>query len=205
MFTIIIIIVLLFSFLALGLAWFVFAPQVESSKGAISLFSKGDEYKPLITGILDETYIALAPEVGGGYYAYLKIEPVDLMDISDQQLEQRIRGFAKFLEHNVRGIQLLSFATKIDSTPQRQHLTRRMAKAKTEKDLALLQTEMEKIYQAEITDQQKVFYVKVFGKTLKSLKKSLLLLEALSTDFPYQQVVGRNKIIEIEQKLAGTR
>ena len=143
--------------------------------------------------------------MGGGYYAYLKIEPVDLMDISDQQLEQRIRGFAKFLEHNVRGIQLLSFATKIDSTPQRQHLTRRMAKAKTEKDLALLQTEMEKIYQAEITDQQKVFYVKVFGKTLKSLKKSLLLLEALSTDFPYQQVVGRNKIIEIEQKLAGTR
>lgn len=205
MFIIIIIIVVLLSILGLGLAWYVFSPQGNSPKGVIPLFNKSDDFKPTVTGLLDETFVSLSQEVGGGYYAYLKIEPVDLMDISDQQLEQRIRGFAKFLEQNIKGIQLLSFAAKIDSTPQRQHLNRRMANAKTAKDLELLQKEVEKIYMAEITDQQKVFYIKIFARNLKALKKRLLLLETLSTDFPYQQVVGREKIIEIEQKLVGTR
>ncbi|AYF99832.1 hypothetical protein [Lactococcus allomyrinae] len=196
--------------LTIGLLALLFLPELKSlgsgnASGGLSLASLGkgslDEYNPLIIGIAEDTYVILSPKAGGGYYTYLKIEAVDLFDISDENLERRIRGFAKFLEANVKGIQFVSFATKIDSSLQKEHLSRRIAKAKTEKQLQLLEIEMQKIYEAELTDQQKVFYFKIFDRKLGSLKKRIMLLGAINNDFPYEQIKGMDEIAEIEKKL----
>jgi CRISPR/Cas system-associated endoribonuclease Cas2 len=190
--------------LIIGLLVILFLPELTGGESGLKIpFSSGslDEYNPLITGLADNTYVMVSPKVGGGYYTYLKIEAVDLFDISDENLEKRIRGFAKFLEANVKGIQFISFSAKISCESQKRHLQRRIAKAKTEKQLQLLELEMQKIYEAELTDQQKVFYFRLSSKKLKSLKKHVMLLAAITKDFPYEQIVGGEKIAEIEKKL----
>jgi CRISPR/Cas system-associated endoribonuclease Cas2 len=127
------------------------------------------------------------------------------MDISNEELERRMRGFAKFIEANVNGTQLVGFSTKIETATQRQHLMRRLAKTNDPKNIELLEIEMAKNYEAENTDQEKVFYIKVFGRTLATLKTRMSVLEAVSKDFPYEQVVGKLKLIDIEQKIVGNR